>query len=226
MATETAADTKTPSEKKGTRREIPGDIPYTPTHGRLSEALKALIDAERPPKFNESFLESYMRISGGTARAIPPILKRTGFLNSDNSPTERYSRFKSDSSRSRAALEGLRQGFSEIFKRNEYAHKLSDDKIRDIIVEITGLNKNDNIVGYMLGTFNAFRQHVKDSVDEPKGTEKAPPTAATQTGQQPSRNVGNREFTLVNQISVVLPETTDVQVYNAIFESIRKNLLE
>lgn len=73
----TSADQR-PNEKKGTRREIPGNLPYTPTHGRLAEALKSLIDAERPQHFNESFLDGVLNIRGGSARPIPPILKRTG----------------------------------------------------------------------------------------------------------------------------------------------------
>jgi len=213
-------------EAKGTRRTIPGNMPYTATHKRLGDALKALIEAERPPKFNEDFLGTVLKIRGGSGRPIPPILKRVGLLNPDNSPTELYSKFKSDSSRPAAALQALKNGFGEIFKRSEYAHRESDDKVRDLIVEITGLTKNDSIVTSILGTFNTFREYAKlaSSADEvaqaePSPSRSAPPQGDDVQASRPSK------FSLVNTINVVLPETTDVQVYNAIFRSIRENLM-
>lgn len=215
-----------PGEQKGVRREIPGGLPYTPATGRLSEALKGLISAERPQKFNEGFLDGILGMRGGSARAIPPILKKMGLLNPDNSPTELYSKFKSDYSRSDAALTALKTGFREIFRKNEYAHRLSDDRIRDIIVEITGLKKNDNIVSSIAGTFNAFNEYARDALDglsDGSDPERQPDTEFS--GPKPFSS-HDRGFNLVNTINVVLPETTDIQVYNAIFKSIRDNLVE
>jgi hypothetical protein len=214
-------------EAKGTRRTIPGNMPYTATHKRLGDALKALIDAERPPKFNEDFLGTVLKIRGGSGRPIPPILKRVGLLNPDNSPTELYSKFKSDSSRPGAALQALKNGFSEIFKRSEYAHRESDEKVRDIIVEITGLTKSDGIVTSILGTFNTFREYAKGvSAAAEKEHQEVP--EQRQPGYKEHDRVpqdATAKFNLVNTINVVLPETTDVQVYNAIFRSIRENLM-
>ena len=162
-------------------------------------------------------------IRGGSARPIPPILKRVGLLNSDNSPTELYSKFKSDSSRAGAALQALRNGFAEIFKRNEYAHKESDDRLRDLVVEVTGLAKTDPIVGLISNTFNTFRDYAKGAPDSP-----AVSTAAQDNpngAPLPNGAGESPKFSLVNTINVVLPETTDLQVYNAIFRSIRENLM-
>lgn len=217
-----------PNEKKGTRRAIPGNLPYLSTPKRLGDALKGLIAAERPQKFNEDFLGTVLGIRGGSARPIPPIFKRVGLLNSDNSPTELYSKFKSDTSRPVAALQALRNGFAEIFKRNEYAHKENDDRLRDLVVEVTGLAKNDPIVNLVAGTFNVFREYAKGA---PDGVREA---ASNSVAIEDKGDAGTNErarhdqskFTLVNTINVVLPETTDVQVYNAIFRSIRDNLMQ
>ncbi|TPM35447.1 DUF5343 domain-containing protein [Mesorhizobium sp. B2-3-5] len=218
---------QTPGEKKGTRREIPGNLPYTPTHGRLSEALKALVEAERPQQFNESFLDTVLKIRGGSARPIPPLLKRMGLLNSDNSPTELYSRFKSDSTRAEAALVALKNGFSEIFRRNEYAHRLPDERIKELIIEITGLHKSDPIVSAIFGTFNAFNEFAR-SAKELKSQEQNQERSGKfedSVGGENRKSNQSPDFNLVTTINVVLPETTDVQVYNAIFRSIRENLL-
>lgn len=213
-------------EQRGVRREIPGNLPYTASTGRLAEALRGLISAERPQKFNEGFLDGVLGMRGGSARTIPPIFKKVGLLNPDNSPTDLYSKFKSEYSRADAALTALKTGYKEIFRKNEYAHRLSDERIRDIIVEITGLKKGDTIVSSISGTFNAFNEYAKEASDtaaevNPQSSTPYPPPPSEKPFSSPDRS-----FNLVNTINIVLPETTDIQVYNAIFKSIRDNLVE
>lgn len=212
----------TPKQPKAPKRDIPGNFPYSQAYGKLSDALKNLISAERPQKFNASFLDSVLKITGGSAAPIPPILKKCGMIGSDNSPTDLYSKFKSDSSRPTAALAALKNGFSEIFKRNDHAHYLSDDRIVDIIVEITGLNKNDPIVRAIFGTFNSFNEYAKAAPAETKKFEE-------KSREKDDGNDGNQfkldGMNLINTINIVLPETTNVEVYNAIFKSIRDNMI-
>jgi hypothetical protein len=227
--TDESNNSQNPGEKKGVRREIPGNLPYTGTYGGLSDALRKLVDAERPQHFNESFMDGVLGIRGGSSRPIPPILKRTGLLNSDNSPTDLYSKFKSASSRPEAALTALKNGFGEIFRRNDYAHRLADERIKEIIVEITGLQKSDNIVGAIFGTFNAFNEYARNAregQDDEPSTNIPTPTDTRIYHQSEFPRVGGKEFNLVNTINIVLPETTDVQVYNVIFKSLRDNLLQ
>jgi hypothetical protein len=120
----------------------------------------------------------------------------------------------------------LRNGFAEIFKRNEYAHKEGDDRLRDLVVEVTGLAKNDPIVGLIASTFNAFRDYAKGAPEPSAQTASASPQTGPEASPPPSiAGSEGSKFNLVNTINVVLPETTDVQVYNAIFRSIRENLM-
>jgi hypothetical protein len=210
--------------KSGESREIKGNLSYTTSQGVLKATLDGIITAERPEKFSGDFLTTVLKMTGGSARAIPPILKRMGFLNSDGTPTDLYSRFKSDSGRSGAALEGLKKAFAEIFRRNEFAHRADADKVRDIIVEITGLNKSDQVVRAIAGTFQTVRSYVdlKSADDEIVSVSSEPSEQAT-IGSSPFAS--GREISLSYQIHVVLPETTNVQVFNAIFRSLKENLL-
>lgn len=86
--------------EKRTRKEVPGNFSYTTTPGRLKDTLQAMITAERPAVFNRDFIETVLGVKGGIVSGFPPILKRIGFLGSDNSPTELYGQFQADSSRS------------------------------------------------------------------------------------------------------------------------------
>jgi hypothetical protein len=213
-----------PEEPKKAR-EILGNLPYTTSHGVLKKVLEGIIAAERPDKFSGNFMATVLKVSGGSARVIPPILKRMGFLGSDGSPTELYSKFKSDSGRSAAAFEGLRRAFPEMFRRSEFIHRAETDKVRDLVVEITGLNKQDQVVRAIVGTFQAIRDFVDVSRAKIDDEETRSPSVRNDIVKRstiPSKQEG---LSLVYNINIVLPDTTNVQVFNSIFRSLKDNLL-
>jgi Family of unknown function (DUF5343) len=148
-----------------------------------------------------------------------------GFLSSDGSPTELYSKFKSDGGRAAAALEGLRRAFSEMFRRNEFIHRADNDKIRDLIVEITGLNKQDEIVRAIFGTFQSIREYIDLSRARSDDEEMKPVLTDGAVSEKQSISSKREGLSLVYSINIVLPETTNVQVFNAIFRSLKENLL-
>src|SRR5713101_3081555 len=205
------------------RREIPGNLPYLTAAGTLKKMLDKITEAQRPDKFTYDFMENVLKLTGGAARASIPILKRSGFLSSDGTPTELYARFKTDSGRASAALQAMRNGFPEIFKRSEYAHTADDNKIRDIIVEITGLQKNDPVATAIRNTFNVFRSYVPKETElrsewaEPGSSSEELPVRV----ERPlaADEVERGAVRLAYNINIVLPETSDLAVLNAIFKS-------
>ena len=209
--------------KKRTRKEVPGNFSYTTTPGRLKDVLNALIAAERPPNFNRDFIETVLGIKGGVVTSFPPILKRIGFLNSDGSPTELYGQFQAESSRSFAALQGLKNGFAELFKRNAHADMANDEKIKDYLVQITGRKRDDGVVTAILGTFNAIRSFKSGDVIPP---ETSMDDAEINDGHD-DQEIGSAgsKLGLSYHINIVLPETKDIAVFNAIFQSLKSNLL-
>jgi len=169
-----------------------------------------------------------MGATGGAARPIIPILKATGLLNQTGAPTELYAQFQTDAGRPAAALKALRNGFAEVFRRNQYAHKAEEAALVDVIVAITGLPKKEGIVRYILNTFQSFQDYAKQAREDGKpedlndagqSHDSPPPPPSDQNGG------GNGRLQLAYNINVVLPETTNVEVYNAIFKSLKANLL-
>nr|WP_155249134.1 DUF5343 domain-containing protein [Mesorhizobium loti] len=208
-------------------REIPGNMPYTTSVGVLRRAIQKIPVSERPPKFNRDFLNTVFEVTGGSSIPVIPILKKVGFLTSDGTPTNYYSEFQTDGGRASAALHALRTGFAEIFKRNQYAHKADRDKIIDAIVSITGLTRTDKIVGYIYGTFSAFQEYAQ-AVDEGKAAAVSPPTSPDLTSSTAERSsVPQLSLNGISyQINLVLPATTNIEIYNTIFRSIRENLIK
>jgi Family of unknown function (DUF5343) len=227
-------DEKIVSTKATAPRKIPGNLPYLTASGTLKKALERLIDASRPDKFNADFMENVLKLSGGAARATIPILKKMGFLSSDGVPTEFYAKFRTEGGRAAAALAGLRNGFPEIFKRSEYAHTVDDNKLRDIILEITGLKASDPVAMAIKSTFNVVKSFVPPGADLTGGDDESGlqdeqvGVIANQHGHSDTlRNIGkgSKSVGLVYNINIVLPETSDLKVLNAIFRSIKENLL-
>ncbi len=222
-------ESKNPSDKKveaadKKRRTIPGNFTYTTTPGKLKTALQALINAERPDVFNKSYIETYLSVSGGSAAPIPNIMKRVDFISSDGKPTEWYAKFQTDGGRPEAALHGVKKAFSEIFKKNTFAHSLPEDKVKEIIVEITGLIKSDTIVHQIYGTFDAFRAFIPANYVSGKSET---PVQEQEKINEPEGNSHkvNGGLGLSYHINIVLPETIDISVFNAIFQSLKNNLL-
>lgn len=220
------------TRKRTAKSPIAGNFSYTNTPKKFKETLDALIVAERPERFNRDFIEAVLNVKGGSVTGFPPILKRIGFLSSDGVPTDIYDKFRSGTARSGAAFEGLKAGFGELFRRNAYAHKLPESKIKDMLVEITGRARNDENISAIYGTYDAIRQFVTEDVT---ATEPGPPDRALETqGSDVSTSnddsgegkAGSRSWGLSYQINVVLPETSDISVFNAIFKSLRDNLLK
>jgi hypothetical protein len=99
------------ARERASRREIKGGIPYTTSPGVLKKALELIIPAERPDKFGNDYMATILKLTGGGARAVPPLLKKMHFIGADGSPTTLYSKFKTDSGRPQAAYDGLRNAF-------------------------------------------------------------------------------------------------------------------
>lgn len=229
-----AGDSPADKSAPTVRREIPGNLPYLTASGTLKKVLERITEAAQPPKFNADFLENVVRIKGGAGRAVPPILKKLGMLSSDGVPTELYAKFRTESGRGRAAYQALRNGFPEIFKRSDYAHTVPDSKLRDIIVEITGLKPNDSIVQAIKGTFNSVKSFVTSDLDltgeDGEGSGSADEgqfgSSGAAGGGFVNPGIGNEGIRLAYNINIVLPETSDLKVLNAIFRSIKENLMQ
>jgi hypothetical protein len=229
-----AEGAKAAGGKVNSQRKIPGNLPYLTGSGTLKRALERLIDASRPDKFNADFLENVLKLSGGAARATIPIMKKMGFLSSDGVPTDVYAKFRTDGGRPAAALYGLRNGFPEIFKRSEYAHTVDDNKIRDVIVEITGLKAGDPVAVAIKSTFNVVKSFIPAGADLSASDDDATMQDDTGSGSDVPNSQGDsarksgrggNSVGLVYNINIVLPETSDIKVLNAIFRSLKDNLL-
>jgi hypothetical protein len=143
-------------------------------------------------------------------------------LGADGVPTERYKRFRNDASSGAAAAEALKIGYGPLYEINEYVHELSDDELKGVIVQATGVEEDASTVRPTIGSFKALRAFAK--FDETDAVEEDGGRGSNQEVLDGADGLG-KGIALSYTINLHLPPTSDIAVFNAIFKSLREHLL-
>lgn len=218
-------------EKQLGSTDMATKLPYHPSPGMVTKVLDKIIEAKMPDRFTVDFLGTKLGFKGGSARPIIPLLKRIGFLNDDGSPTDLYRKFRTERGRGEAMATALKQGYEELFSRNEYAQDLNRTDLRDLVYEITGAEKGNTTSESIVSTFFNLKDYADFEADSDSEQIAALPQTASLPGAEESlpreaNRENGRTLNLGYTININLPETTDVEVYNAIFEAIERKLLK
>ena len=211
-------------------------VPYIHAYGNITKALQKIKTAQTPDRFTQDFLATKLGLKGGSPKPVIPYLKRTGFLGSDGVPTTLYKRFRNSAQSGAAAAEALRIGYAALYEINEYVHDASDEELRGIVVQATGLDDSSSTVRSIIASFkalNAFADFnpVADASDE--GDVGGGGAAAGGGGiggagdvdERRSSRGGGAQLNLGYTINLHLPPTSDIAVFNAIFKSLREHIL-
>lgn len=202
--------------------------PFMNATGFATKVLDKIINAQQPERFTLDYLNTKLGFDTASARPIIPLLKRIGFLASDGTPTSIYSRFRNPQERGRAMAEALHVGYKDVYERNEYVHDLPKDKFKNLIVEITGLKPSDPVVSPIVATFFNLKAYANFNHGTELSEAKliAPINEASQDAYSEMRRENSQAFNFSYTINLNLPETTDVEVFNAIFRSLKEHLLK
>lgn len=204
--------------------------PFMNGYGTAVKILNKMKEAQTPDRFTQDFLSTKLGFPGGTAKPFISLAKRIGFLESDGRPTDLYKSFRNPAQSKAAMAAALKKGYVQIYERNEYAHDLDKKKLDGLVVEITGLEQGHATVRAIVGTFEALKGFADFNKPELKSaedlTDKAERKSAIDTKTETSADSGDDlRINLAYTFNLVLPKTDDVAVFNAIFKSLRENLL-
>lgn len=205
--------------------------PFMNGYGTAAKILAKIKEAQTPDRFTQDFLSTKLGFAGGTARAFIPLAKRIGFLESDGRPSDLYKGFRNPTHSKAAMAAAIKKGFSLLYERNEYAHDLDKKKLEGLIVELTGLSQGHATVRAIVGTFETLKALADFSKTELKSEGEGKGKAEKKKGAAADAGDGDEEaeevrLNLAYTINLVLPKTDDVSVFNAIFKSLRENLLK
>jgi hypothetical protein len=202
-------------------------LPYVVQPGSIKKIFEKIKDAKTPDRFTTDFLDTKLGFRGGNFRQFIPLAKKLNLLNSDGTPTELYKAFRNPSTSKASIAEALKNGYRELFDRNEYAGSLSKEELKGLVVQITGLDAKDPVVALICRTFEMLKSFA--DFEQKFTSLKSEDTAATAEAKLPSSRHGGIEreldLRLAYSINLVLPKTDDPAVFNAIFKALKEHLL-
>lgn len=208
---------------------------YTMKAGSIPAYFDAMLDAQPPERFSLKFLEN-LGFTSTNDRLFIGILKDLGFLNRDGQPQQRYFEFM-DRSRAKAALaDGIREAYADLFAINTKANEFTVQDAKNKLRTLYAGKKTDLVIGHVARTFRSLcdyadfssestvrkdRPPAEDSRDQ-SNSEQTPPTRHTSDESSTSGKI--KVAGLQYHINIVLPDTRDQAVFDAIFRSLRDHL--
>lgn len=210
------------------------NLPYVTAPGNVSKALEGIVSAATPERVSGDFVKTILKVPGGSGDQMTSFLKKIGFTNPDGSPSVIYKKFRNSTSRGKAAADSLKLAYAPLYTRNEFMHQLSDEKLKGLIIEETGLGEDSSVVGLVLACIKAIKKYADWSRVETDVTEleKSPASTAislksnSQTNGDGVSDIQSFGMSLSYTINLNLPATSDIAVFNAIFKSLKENLLK
>ena len=201
------------------------DYPYMLSNNKILPIIQSLQSAAKPSKFTTEFLKN-MGFNSSNDRAILNLFKRLGFLSDDGVPTGYYDQLRDKTLYQKALASRIRELYSELFTINTEIYKDSDANIKGAISRVTG--GEEKAVSRYFSTFKAlcsiadFEPRNINEVSTPVEARHVPQESPIVSSQsvQSQPNLGFHY-----NIQIHLPATTDISVYNAIFKSLKDNLL-
>jgi hypothetical protein len=202
-------------------------LPYVVQPGSIKKILEKIKEAKTPDRFTTDFLDTKLGFRGGNYRQFIPLAKKLTLLKSDGSPTELYKGFRNPTTSKAAIAEAIKAGYREVFDRNEYAGNLSKDDLKGLVVEITGLEAKDQVVGLICRTFEMLRSFADfdQKLSKKKNSELLDAAGSGDSSGRSSDADEGLDVRLSYSINLVLPKTDDPAVFNAIFKALREHLL-
>lgn len=197
---------------------------YVQVYGQLPEIFQRIAEAAAPDKFTTQHLKDWGYTSSNF-RAVIPLLKALGYLSADGTPTTRYHDYRGAHPR-QVMGEAIKEAYGDLFTIRAKPTSADRDLIEGKFK--SAHNASPNTAKLMAATFFALLEMADMNATPTAPSEvkvaqqEAPPTrevheAAPKVHGRPS---------LHYNIQIHLPATKDIEVFNAIFKSLKEHLLD
>jgi len=199
---------------------------YTEAYGKLGEFFSKLRDGQAPPQFTHQFLID-LGFKSNKQRAYIPLLKALGFLTPDGKPTARYKDYRDHSQSKRIMGEALKEAYADIFLIKEHPTSADQSAIEGKFKSYH--NASDNVALNMRRTFFALLD-LADLKAKPSAKKISEPTESHEPASMVTEAPASAPQAHIKtpglhyNIQIHLPATKDIEVYNAIFKSLKEHL--
>ena len=197
---------------------------YMTSTKNLHAIMKKIVDGTAPPKFTVAHLKG-LGFKSSNDQGIIPVLKDLKLLSADGTPTQRYHDYR-DPSKSKAVLaDALREAYTDIFHLTEKPTDADRAAIKGKFKSTH--NVSDQIANLQTATFYSLLKLADLDATKPTATVlETPKKQEHEQKHPPPPHMPGAELNLRYNIEVHLPATKDIDVYNAIFKSLKEHLID
>ena len=202
--------------------------PYVNAYGNIKNLFEKIRESSVPTKFTHDFLSTSLGLKSSSYRAMIPLLKKLRFLDQDNIPTETYKDYRGDISLSKKIMaEKIKEAYPDLYKANEFAHELKKEEVMSKLKQITGAGDSDKVILAATGSFVELckladfdGENLIEREKQLEESESMPPE------DEDVKQHKLKEIGINYTINLSLPATTDMNVFNAIFKSLKEHILK
>ncbi len=207
---------------------------YSVKAGSFQAYFQAIQDAQVPVRFTVKFLEG-LEFASTNDRTFIGILKELGFLDANNTPTKRYYEYLDKDIAAGVLADGIKEMFSDLFAIRKDAQKMTQSEVYNKLRTLyAGKGKTDTLIKLIAANFVALckladfeksKTEKSETDDKEKiidDKEKQKEHFEDSSGGKKSKklNIDGLQY----HINIILPDTKDQAVYDAIFKSLRDHL--
>ncbi|RYJ39307.1 hypothetical protein NU08_1615 [Flavobacterium anhuiense] len=202
---------------------------YSQAYGVLGEFFGKIRDAQAPDKFGHQNLKD-LGYKSNNHRPFIPLMKSLGFLSSDGSPTQRYHEYRNHSKSKEIMGEAIKEAYGDIFLIKSNPTEKDRDLVQGKFKSYH--NASDNVAKLHTNTFYALldladlNHNEKPKIVTQEKQEEKQSSSDKSQDVQPPKTLSASRVGLHYNIQIHLPATKDVEVYNAIFKSLKEHLID
>jgi hypothetical protein len=208
---------------------------YLMTTKNLNSIFNAIISAKAPERFSQKFLQQ-LEFNSSNDRLFIGVLKSLHFIDENSVPTQHYYEFLDHSQSARVLAEAIKEAYSDLFAINTKAHLMTVEEVINKLKTLTQGQKSNDVIRFMANTFKGLCEYADFDSPSLRGTvasaEKSVAIDDVEKELPVSQNLplkaasvgGQGQPQLHYNIQIILPETRDPQVYDAIFRTLKEHL--
>jgi len=200
---------------------------YLQTTKNLQSIINSVVSAKAPERFTNKFLED-LGFKSSNDKAL-------GLLDENSAPTSRYHQLLDQAETGKVLAIGIQEAYEDLFALRKDAYKLTIDEVKGKLKTLTQGQKSDNIIQLMSNTFKALCDiadwnspvpvQVNTTANDTVASVATPTVDASQGQFTEAYPNSSDRMNLHYNIQIHLPETTNMAVYDAIFQSLKKHLM-
>ncbi|MEO0549004.1 MAG: DUF5343 domain-containing protein [Pseudomonadota bacterium] len=208
---------------------------YLTSQKNLAAVFEAIRQAKAPEKFTVKFLEG-LGFKSNSDRLIIGLLKALRFLDESGKPQERYFEFLDDTRWEKVLGTAVEEAYADLFQVNTSAHTLTKTEVINKFKTLSQGAYSESVLDKMGMTFTALAKlgdfsssssppptkDEHDGADDDSTSVSNGGSSVNFGGRSPKLNMGGLHY----NIQIILPESRDPKVYDALFRSLREHLVE